>query len=218
MEQAVFRYSAGVPGLWLADADWLCGPGRGAHGAFFPMELWILSQPSSAAGLPGRIVFPCVLFLQGGASAPALDPGHPGQAAAVCGPAVRSGADSDPCPLPMRRSPGGRILCVAVWMDELWGAGSACAVDSDSADYFLPGGGPDADPLQLCSDLRSYGGSDFIDYVAPAPGNQFFIERLFLSISVDHWNIRPSVSYSRLACSTSNDLNRFGSFSYCFCC
>ena len=185
MEQAVLRYSAGVPGIWLADADWLCDPGRGAHSTFFPMELWILSQPSSAADLPGRIVFPCVLLLQGGASALALDPSHPNQAAAVCGSAMWSGADSYSCPLPMHRHPGGWILCVAVWVGGLWRTGSACSIDPDPAHCLLPGGRNDVKPLQPHSDLRSYGGSNFIDCATPAPGNQFFIERFLLSISVN---------------------------------
>ena len=185
MEQAVLRYSAGVPGIWLADADWLCGPGRGTHSAFFPMELWILSQPSSAADLPGRIVFPCVLLLQGGASAPALDPSHPNQAAAVCGSAVWSGADSDPCSLPMRCSPGGWILCVAVWVGGLWGTDFTRSIDPDPAHCLLPGGRNNVEPLQPYSDLRSYGGGNFIDCVTLAPANQFFVERFFLSISVD---------------------------------
>ena len=182
------------------------------------MELWILSQPSSAADLPGRIVFPCVLLLQGGASAPALDPGHPGQAAAVCGPAVRSGADSYPCPLPMCRSPGGWILCVAVWVGGLWRTDFTRSIDPDPAHCLLPGSRNDVEPLQPYSDLRSYGGSNFINCITSALGNQFLIERFLFSISVDHGNIRPSVSDSKLACNTSNQLNRPGGFSCCFCC
>ena len=204
MEQAVLRYSAGVPGIWLADADWLCGPGRGTHSAFFPMELWILSQPSSAADLPGRIVFPCVLLLQGGASAPALDPSHPNQAAAVCGSAVWSGADSDGYSLPVSCSPGGWILCVAVWVGGLWRTDFTRSIDPDPAHCLLPGSRNDVEPLQPYSNLRSYGGSNFINCITSALGNQFLIERFLFSISVDHGNIRPSVSDSKLACNTSN--------------
>ena len=85
------------------------------------IKIKILKCFCSAADLPGRIVFPCVLLLQGGASAPALDPSHPNQAAAVCGSAVWSGADSDGYSLPVSCSPGGWILCVAVWVGGLWG-------------------------------------------------------------------------------------------------
>ncbi len=52
--------------------------------------------------------------------------------------------------------------------------------------------------------LRSYGGSNFINCITSALGNQFLIERFLFSISVDHGNIRPSVSDSKLACNTSN--------------
>ena len=43
----------------------------------------------------------------------------------------------------------------------------------------------DVEPLQPYSNLRSYGGSNFIDCVTSAPGNQFFIEQFLLSISLD---------------------------------
>ena len=76
-------------------------------------------------------------------------------------------------------------LCVAVWVGGLWGTDFTRSIDPDPAHCLLPGSRNDVEPLQPYSDLRSYGGSNFIDCAAPAPGNQFFVERFLLSISVD---------------------------------
>ena len=76
-------------------------------------------------------------------------------------------------------------LCVAVWVGGLWRTDFTRSIDPDPAHCLLPGSRNDVEPLQPYSNLRSYGGSNFIDCVTSAPGNQFFVERFLLSISFD---------------------------------
>ena len=196
MEQAVLRYPAGVSGLWLADIDRLRDSGRGSHRSLFTLELRVLSQSDLAADLPGRTVFPGILFFQGGAVASFLDPGYPDQAEAICGPALWSRIDSYGCSLPVSCSPGNPVLCMAVWMDELWENDFARAIDIAASRHFLFGYGFGIVPASSCVDLSLYGFDISAILIASALDCQLLTKQLFPAISLDVEHIGPGFSDS----------------------
>ena len=94
MEQAVLRRLTGIPGLDVK----LCNPERGPHSPLSPWNFgYYLSQVLPLICLGGSVLS-LVLLFQGGAFASAPDPGRPGQAAAIHGPALRGGTDAGPLP------------------------------------------------------------------------------------------------------------------------
>lgn len=196
MEQAVLRYSAGVPGLWLADADRLRDPGRGPHRSFFTLELRVLFQSDLAADLPGRTVFLGVLFFQGGAFASSSDPGYPDQAEAIYGPALWNSIDSYGCSLSVSCSPGNPVLCMAVWMDELWENDFARTTDIASSCHFLFGYRFGIVPAPTYVDLSLYGCDISAILIASALDRQLLAKQLFPAISFDFEHIGPSFSDS----------------------
>lgn len=209
MEQVVLWYVACDPGLWLADIDWIRDPGHRSHSTLFPMELWVLSYPDLAVDLSGGAVFPGILLFQGGVPSPAPDPGHPSQAAAIYSPAMRGGADSYHHSLPVYCRSGHSILCIAVWVDELWRADFARSVDAGPAGYLLPRGGPDVEPHEPCSDLPSHGGSGSVVRSARTLSSQLFAERVLLSDPVGLGYIGPGVPCSRPNPDVKNPHNPF---------